>query len=184
MTGFQIHDIASAPKESAPILDKVSHNLGFVPNLFGVMAEAPALLEAYSTLSGLFHKSSFTPTERLVVLLAVSAENHCGYCVAAHSTIAAVQRVPEAVVAAIRDGRPIDDNRLEALRSFARTLVQKRGFASDEDVQTFLTAGYTKRNVLEAVLGVGMKTLSNYTNHLAKTPVDSAFQPAGASQLH
>jgi uncharacterized peroxidase-related enzyme len=183
MTGFPIHDIASAPKESAPILGQVSQKLGFVPNLFGVMAEAPALLEAYVALSALFDKSSFTPTERQVILLAVSAENQCLYCVAAHSAIAAMKRVPEPAVSAIRDGRPIDDIRLEALRRFVQTLVQKRGFASDEDVQVFLTAGYTKGNVLEAVLGVGMKTLSNYTNHLAETPVDSAFQPAGAAQI-
>ena len=142
------------------------------------MAHAPATLEAYMTLSGLFDKTSLSPTERQVVLLAISAENQCTYCVAAHSVIAQMQNVDADVVEAIRKGDPIPDDKLEALRRFAVEVVTTRGWPSDEARQAFHDAGYSEAHVLEVILGVGMKTLSNYTNHAADTPLDDAFSDA------
>ena len=175
MTEFHTHTIESAPEASRPMLEGAKKAYGAVPNLLGVMAEAPALLEAYITIGQIFEKSSFTPTERQIVLIAVSALNQCEYCVAAHSVIASMQEVPRDVVDAIREGRPIADAKLEALRTFAAAVVAHRGFVADDEVQAFLDAGYSRPQVLEVILGVGMKTLSNYTNHIAGTELDSAF---------
>ena len=175
MSIFSIHDDQTAPEASRPILEGAKAKYRFLPNLLGGLAESPAALEAYVTLSDIFDKSSLTPAERQVVILAISAENGCEYCVAAHSTVAAMLKLPGDVIEALRDGRPIADARLEALRNFAETVVKKRGWADEDDVQAFLAAGFDRAQVLDVVLGVAFKTLSNYANHLIATPVDDAF---------
>ncbi len=176
MTKFKTHTIESAPEAWRPTLEKAQETLGFVPNLYGVFAESPAMLEAYTTLGGIFDRSTLTATERQVVLLTVIFENESDYCMAAHSTIAGMQRVPEDVVLALRNGEPIPDARLEALSDLARRMVRERGWVSEGDVQAFLDAGFTRAQLLEVILGIGMKILSNYANHIARTPVDEAFQ--------
>lgn len=179
---YKIHSVESAPAAARETLAGAKKNLGFVPNLFGVMAEAPALLKAYATLSGIFDETSFNTTERQVVLLVASYENDCGYCVAAHTAIAEMQKVPNDVVKAIRNGQPVADRKIEALRRFTSAVVTSRGWPSEADTRDFLAAGYGRQQVLEVVLGVGMKTLSNYANHVAKTPLDPAFKAVAWSK--
>lgn len=179
---YQIHTTESAPEGARELLAGAKSNYGFVPNLLGVMATAPALLKAYMTLARIYEESSLSTAERQAVLLTVSYENECEYCVAAHSMIAGMQKVPSDVVNAIRDGKPIADDKLEALRRFAASVVRSRGWPTQEDVRAFLGAGYGQQQVLEVVLGVGIKTLSNYTNHIAATPLDEAFSKAAWSK--
>ncbi|MGH9748715.1 MAG: carboxymuconolactone decarboxylase family protein [Candidatus Polarisedimenticolia bacterium] len=176
MPKFPVHDVTSAPERSRPILEQARRALGFVPNLYGVLAESPALLKGYTTLAAGFEGCSLSAAERQVVLLTTSFENGCDYCMAAHSAIARMQHVPEGIVAAVRDGATISDPKLEALRGFTRELVRRRGWVPAADVQTFLDVGYTTEQVLEVIVGVGLKTLSNYANHLAGTPLDAAFK--------
>lgn len=175
MTNFQIHDETSAPAASLPFLAKAKSSFGMVPNLLGTLAESPALLEGYMTLAGIFAKSSFSPTEQQVVLLTVSFANGCSYCMAAHSVIAKSQGVPAGILQALRSGTPLDDSRLAALATFTHAVVAERGRV-EHQVADFLKSGFTRAQVLEVVLGVGMKTLSNYANHIAHTPVDPPFQ--------
>jgi AhpD family alkylhydroperoxidase len=155
---------------------------GFVPNLLAVMAEAPALVNADVNLSRIFEETSLTAIERQVVLPATSFENKCECCVAAHSVIAAMQAVPTEVVEAIRNGQPIADSKLEALRRFTAEVVTTLGWPSESALQAFRKVGYREQQVREVVLGVGMKTLSNYTNHIAGTPLDKAFAKAAWSK--
>lgn len=180
---FTIHTVGSAPDGAREVLAGAEQAYGFVPNLLGAMAEAPALLEAYVTLSRLFEQSSLNATERQVVLLAVSVENACGYCVAAHTVIAGMQRIPGEVVDAIRRGAPLPDPKLQALRQFTAAVVSSRGWPSEADLSALLAAGYARQQVLEVVLGVGLKTLSNYTNHIATPSLDRAFEPAAWSKV-
>lgn len=179
---FSIHTTDTAPQDSQETLAAVADKFGFVPNVLGVMAESPALLKAYATLSSLFEETSLTPTERNVVILAISATNACSYCVAAHSVGATMQKVPADVIEALRSGKPLSDRKLEALRRLAAAIVETRGYPEDDVVRAFLDAGYSRANLLEVIVGVGMKTLSNYTNHIAETPLDDAFQPAQWSE--
>lgn len=165
----------SAPETAREVMAQARKKFGFVPNLLGVMAHAPSLLKAYLTLSSLFEGCSLSVVERQIVLLAASAENNCGYCVAAHTAIASMQKVPAGVVEAIRNRRPIADGKLEALRRFVEEMVVTRGWPSDAARRRFFDAGYSESQALEVVLGVGMKTLSNYANHLAETPLDPQF---------
>lgn len=179
---YKTYAVEDAPAGAKDLLAAAKKNYGFVPNLLGTMAEAPSLLKAYMTLSGIFEESSFDASERQVVLLAASRENGCEYCVAAHTVIAGMQKVPADVVAAVRSGGPIGAPRLEALRVFTAAVVGSRGRPSEAQTKAFLAAGYEKRQVLEVVLGVGLKTLSNYTNHIAGTGVDAAFAKAAWSK--
>lgn len=172
---------ALSPSEAEPLalnrLEEARNKLGFIPNMYSVMANSPGLLDTYIHGYELFRAhSGFTPAEQEVVLLAISRENGCTYCVAAHSFIAdKMSGVPVEVTNAIRDGAPIPDARLSALHDFARTMVVKRGLPDKADVATFLAAGFTERHILEIVLAISVKTLSNYANHLFHTPVDGAF---------
>ncbi|MBU1265491.1 MAG: carboxymuconolactone decarboxylase family protein [Gammaproteobacteria bacterium] len=170
-------DDAKADPLAAERLREARAKLGFVPNMYGVMANSPGLLDTYVHGYERFRVlSGFTPAEQEVVLLAVSRENGCTYCVAAHSFIAdKMSGVPELVTNAIRDGLPIPDARLAALHDFTCTLVKKRGLPDKADVSAFLAAGYSERQILEIVLAIAVKTLSNYANHLFHTPVDAMF---------
>ena len=176
MTDFPIHDSRTAPHQSKPLLEAARQKNGFVPNLLGVMAGSPALLGAYVAVSEQFERSRFSPTERQVVLLSASHENGCGYCVAAHSRIAERAKVPSAVIGALRSGQQIPDAKLEALRRFARTVVARRSRPDDPDIEAFFEAGYDRGHVLDVLAGIGMKTLSNYANHIASIPLDAAFE--------
>lgn len=151
--------------------------LGFVPNMYAAMANSPSLLESYLHGYALFRaESGFTPVEQEVIFLSISRENGCHYCMAAHSFVAdAVSKVPPEVTDAIRDGRPIPDAKLAALSGFTVTLVKTRGRPTRRDVEQFLAAGYSERHILDIILGIAVKTLSNYSNHLFHTPVDGMF---------
>ncbi|OQW71245.1 MAG: carboxymuconolactone decarboxylase [Proteobacteria bacterium ST_bin11] len=177
MPQFKIHSILTAPVSAQPLLERALKKYGFVPNLQGGLAEAPPALQAYIELTALFDQTSLSPTERQVVLLVVSAENHCSYCVAAHSMIAKkMVKADPAIVDAIRNLQPLPDPKLDALANFTRNLVKNRGVVCSQVFDKFITAGYSRAQVLEVVLGVTLKTLSNYTNHIIDTPLDTAFQ--------
>jgi len=175
MSIFNLHTHNSAPHASKPLLQGVEKAYGFVPNVSAILAESPSTLKAYMTLAGIFDHTSFTPAERQVVILAINEYNECHYCVAAHSVIAEMQGLPADAVDAIRDGDPIDEPRMEALRDFTNRVVATRGWVKERDVEKFLGAGFTLAQVLEVILGVAFKTISNYANHIADTPLDEAF---------
>ena len=102
-------------------------------------------------------------------------ENDCTYCMAAHTGIAKVEDIPEDVVAAARSGDRYADPRLEALRSFTRSVVVNRGWVSDAELAAFHEAGFTQQHVMELLVGVAHKVVSTYANHIARTPLDKAF---------
>ncbi len=175
MVQFTVHDENSAPVEARPALAQAKQRFGFVPHLYGVLAESPQAFAAYQAVSDQFLKSSLPPAAQQVVWLTVSRRNECTYCVAVHSALAIAAKVDGTVVEAIRADKPIDDPHLEAVRTFTGLVVEQRGWVSEQDVQAFLDSGFTRRHVLDVLTGVSMKTLSNYTNHLAHTPLDDAF---------
>ena len=120
--------------------------------------------------------SGFISAEQEVVFLTISRGNGCHYCMAAHSIIAdQISKVPPPVTDAIREGHPIPDSKLAALSGFTDTLLATRGLPSKAEVQAFLSAGYQERHVLEIILAIAVKTLSNYSNHLFHTPLDEMF---------
>jgi uncharacterized peroxidase-related enzyme len=179
-TLFVPQTVESAPEQSRPILQNINKAFGFIPNLMATFANNPSVLQGYLALDGAFEKGSFTPVERQFILLAASVENKCGYCTAAHSTLAKgfLHAAPE-VVSAIRNGTPIADKKTNALVNLTREIVRERGFVKQETVDAFLNAGYRKEQVMELLLGVALKTISNYLDHISPTALDQAFRSEG-----
>jgi uncharacterized peroxidase-related enzyme len=178
INGFKMLDAATAPAASAAILNNVQEAWGFVPNLHRILAESPAALEAYSTLWGIAEKTGFTPQERNLVYLAIIYENECTYCMAGHTNLSRMAKVPDAAISAAREGRPVADPKLEALHQFAAKVTRQRGVVSEADVAAFKGAGYDNRAVLDVLVLAATKLISNYTNHLADTPNDSFMKGA------
>ncbi len=176
MTDFTLYDETNAPERSKVLLAQSKKGFGMVPGLHAVMAEAPDLLEAYKVVHELFANSSLDKDEITVVWQTVNVEHACHYCVPAHTGIAKSMRVSDDITEALRNETPLPNARLEALRKFTLSVVRNRGNVDENAVQAFLDAGFTRRQILEVILGVSQKVMSNYTNHLANTPVDKPFQ--------
>jgi uncharacterized peroxidase-related enzyme len=165
----------TAPDASKPVLEQIQKGFGFVPNLMATFANSPAVLKGYVALDAEYEKT-FTPVERQVILLVASMENACGYCTAAHSTnLKGMLKVSSAVVAAIRRNTPTGNAKHDALIALTREIVQQRGHVRQETVATFLGAGYRTEQVMEVLLGVALKTISNYLDHLSPVTIDPAF---------
>lgn len=169
--------LETAEPDQKTVLDKAKANLGFIPNMYAGMVNSPGLLDTYLVGYKYFREhSGFNPAEQEVVFLTISHENGCHYCMAAHSTIAdKMSNVPAEITDAIRSGQPIPDPKLAALSEFTRTMVIERGKPATRDVDRFLSAGYSERHILELILAIAVKTLSNYSNHLFHTEVDEMF---------
>ena len=177
MTNFTVHSLETAPAGSRLLLEGLKKAFGFVPNLFAVFAESPAALQGALAIGEAFSKSSLSPAEQQLVALAVSVANDCQFCVAAHSMIAKhMAKADPALVAAARNRETLPDARLDALVNFTRNVVEQRGFVADADLAAFLKAGYTKAQVIEVLLGVGMKTFNNYVDHIAHVPLNDQFK--------
>lgn len=177
MTDFTTHTVETAPEAAKPFLQGAEKNFGFVPNLLGTMAEAPALLEGYMTLAGILQKTDLSETERQIILMTNNRLNGCTYCMAAHTTISKGAGVADDVIDSLRNDTPIADSKLEALRQFSITVNETRGWPEDADIAALIAAGYSRQTVLEVVLATAFKVLSNYTNHIAATELDAAFTP-------
>lgn len=174
---FDLHTLETAPDGSKEVLTQLQKQNGMIHNLYAVMAEAPAVLQSYLQLGQIINQTSFNSIEKNVIWLAINYTNDCHYCMAIHTLIANKQKVPENIVKALRENQPINDTKLETLRQFTVLMVEKRGWASDEEVGNFMAAGYTKRQVLELILMIAQKTISNYANHIADTPPDDVSKP-------
>jgi len=177
MVDFTIHDIDSAPEAARPVMEATKKRLGFVPNMLAGLAESPATAKGYGTLMGILGESSFTPAEQQILMLTVSRANNCEYCVAAHSGGAKMAGAVDEVIEALRDGATVPDARIAALTTFCTRMVETRGEVAGAEVDAFIAAGFTRAQLLEVLLAIAVKTISNYYNHIAETPLDEKFQP-------
>ena len=172
---FEVHTKGTAPEASRATLEVTAKKYGFVPNLFGVLAESPTAVQAYAAINKTLVHSALTPVEQQVVTLTVSATNDCAYCMGAHSAVAQMVRMPEDVLAALREQRPLSDQKLNALRALVLSVLRHRGWVPEADLEHIVAAGYTQRHILDVLTIVALKTLSNYVNHIAHTPLDPQF---------
>lgn len=176
MPDFTLHNQASAPEAAKPLLEDSQKTFGMIPSLHAVMAEAPAVLEGYKQLHRLVLETSFDNDEKTVLWQTINVEHACHYCVPAHTAIAKSMNVSSEITEALRNETPLPTAKLEALRVFVLAVVRERGEVSEEDLGAFYDAGYAQRQVLEVILGVSQKIMSNYINHIAQTPIDQPFQ--------
>ena len=176
MAEFTLYTQESASEEAKPLLADSMSAFGMLPNLHAVMAEAPTLLKGYQVLHELFQKTSFNAEELTVVWQSINVEHECHYCVPAHSAIAASMKVDQGIVDALVNETPLADAKLETLRETTLAMTRNRGVISNEQIEKFFAVGYAKQQLLEIIVGLSQKVMSNYTNHLADTPVDEPFK--------
>lgn len=167
MSLFTQHTDKTAPEGSAEILSKIKERYSFIPNLAAHVAESPLVLDAVLYLVSAFNKASLTAQEQQLVLLTVSALNGCSYCRTVHTGLGRMAELDKTTLKAVIAFEPLQDQKLNALRNFTQQLVEEKGWVDEHKVQTFLEAGYTRAQAFEVVMGVAMKTLTNYSNHLA-----------------
>lgn len=177
MTKFERFDATTAPADALPLIEKSQKAFGRLPGLHAVMAGSPALLEGYQVLHGLFaEKTAFDADEKTVVWQTINVYHECHYCVPAHTGIAKMMGVRDEISNALRDETPLPTEKLEALRSFTLAMLDTRGNPTEAAFDAFFAAGYEQRHVLDIILGLAQKVMSNYTNHVAQTPVDEVMQ--------
>jgi alkylhydroperoxidase family enzyme len=176
MAEFTLYTAENAPEAAKPLLAKSVAAFGMLPNLHAVMAEAPTLLEGYQVLHELFQKTSFNANELTVVWQSINVEHACHYCVPAHTGIAAMMNIDQDIVDALVNKTPLSDPKLETLRETTLAMTRERGVISDAQIEKFFAAGYGQQQLLEIIVGLSQKVMSNYTNHLANTPVDEPFK--------
>lgn len=172
MTRFELYTETNAPEGSRATLAETKKGWGFIPKLHAILAESPVALKGYDTLFGLVGQSTLTPAEQQVVYQTINVFHGCEYCAAGHTFLSRNAGVPEDAIQALRNQTVIADARLQALRVFAETVAETRGFAGDDAVDAFIAAGFTRANVLEVVTIIATKVISNYTNHLTHTPLE------------
>ncbi|SEB47188.1 uncharacterized peroxidase-related enzyme [Tenacibaculum sp. MAR_2009_124] len=174
---YQVKTTDNAPESAKFTLLAAKKTYGFVPNLLGYMANHPALLQNYwDGNENLKKNSTLSGKEQQVAFLAVSFENDCHYCMAAHTSIGQMHKIDEKILNALREGKTIPDKRLEALSKYVKSVTINRGRVPKKDLEDFLDAGFTKENVLEVITIVSLKVMTNYINYIANTEVDTAFQ--------
>jgi len=182
MTAYLFKELQSVTLDTADdtqkaILTKAKEQVGFLPNMYTNMVNVPAFLDTYLHGYGLFREQSdLTSAEQEIVFLAISQDNGCDYCTAAHSTLAAkYSGVPKDVLKAIRSGENIADSKLAATFAIAKEINSSRGRPDSEIVNAFLQAGYSEKHLLAITLAVSVKVLSNYSNHMFDPEVDAVF---------
>ncbi|MCH6258168.1 carboxymuconolactone decarboxylase family protein [Puniceicoccaceae bacterium K14] len=175
MTTFTKHTTSTAPKGSSEILEKVEERYGFIPNLAAYLAESPAALGSLMSLAQAFDASSFTEHEQQIIQLTVSLMNGCTYCKTAHTALSRKADLDDETLQATIAFAPLPDAKQTTLRDFTRVVVENKGHVSEEELLKFLEAGYTQAQVFEVILGISMKTLTNYSNHFTGAKPNPEF---------
>ena len=176
MSKFTFHTVETAPEDSKAILEAAVKQMGSVPGLYAAMAESPETLKAYQQLHQFFTATSLDAEELTVVWQTINVEHECHFCVPAHTAIAHSMKVDPAITDALRNQTPLPTEKLQALHDFTLAMVRERGNVTDAQMEAFFDAGYSQKQVIEIILGLSQKVISNYVNHVAKTPVDPMFE--------
>jgi len=164
--------IEAAPSASQPLLNAVKAQFGIVPNLFRMVANSPAALEGYLSLSGALGKGELPAATRERIALAVAEINGCSYCLSAHTYLGKnLAKLDDAEIAANRQGGS-HDPKADAAVSFAANVARERGHVIEADLKAVRDAGYSNAQVIEIVLHVALNTWTNYINEVAKTEID------------
>ena len=157
------------------IFDSIKKKFGFVPNLFATFAHSETALATYLALNG--SKTSLSPKAREVIYLAVSQVNNCAYCLAAHTAVGGMLGYTPDQILEIRGGSASFDPRLDALAKLVRNIALERGHADPALVQAFFAVGWTEGNLVDAIVAVGDKMISNFLHATTLVPVDFPAAP-------
>jgi len=176
MNTIQVPAYEQVSSANQAIFDQLKKGLSFVPNLYATFALSETALGTYLALQNA--KSSLSAKEREVINLVVSQINSCEYCLAAHSVLGKMVGFTDQQIIEIRKGAASFDDRLDALAKLAANITVDRGHANPALIQVFFDAGWTEANLVDAIIIIGDKIISNYLHGTTKVPVDFPAAPA------
>lgn len=169
---FASHDLASAPPAARELLAENQRKFGFIPSPLARLAASPLALQSAIAGLGAFDHSSLAPLEREVLAMTLGVKNGCHYCVALHRRLLKALDAPPGLSEALEQGQRLSSPRLEAVRRFTLSLLERTGDVSDDVWQQFLDAGFDRAAALELVVGVAAYTLTTFANRLTEAPLD------------
>ena len=183
MTRMTVYDDRNSPPVTRVMLTEMKNTIGLVPNLAGVMAGAPQVLQGLSEMLQRFMlETSLSQTERHITLLAGCLASGNDYCLELQSHVAARAGVSDGVIRAVREGRSLRKKRLNALRDFVVAVVDENGAVEDTVLDTARKAGLTDEQLLEALMGISIVMIWRYVGGVAQVSVDEELKiPGGAS---
>jgi len=173
---YPIHTLASAPENSKAALEQLQQAFGVIPNIAGVIANSPKLVNPLVGVFQQVHSSSLTEQEIQIVLLTDAVANSCTYAVALHTALAIQHGVSPEEAGAVRERLALRDKRFAALSALARTLIEKRGHVSGQELDSFIATGFTKEQVLEVVAIVAASTITNYAGTIANPTLEDSLR--------
>ncbi|HEX5407024.1 MAG TPA: carboxymuconolactone decarboxylase family protein [Pseudonocardiaceae bacterium] len=174
---FIEHTLESAPPAARRSIAATTQHLGYLPAAVARMATAPQLLDGFLKLSAAFETTTLDPLAREVVIMTIATRYECHVCVAMHTAKLTALHADADLIAALRAGKPLPDERLAAIRVFTLDVIAGAGVVDDESWQAFLAHGYTSQNALEVVMGIGVYTMSTLANRMTGAPLDCQLQP-------
>ena len=181
MTRLKALDPKEATGRTKELFEGIQSKLGMVPNMMKTMGNSSAVLEGYLNLSDALAKGSLGGKTGELIALAIAESNSCNYCLSAHTFIGEkLVKIDEDSLYLAREGKN-NDKKLQAALIFAKSLIQKNGLVTNEDVQAVKSVGYSDGEVGEIVAHVGLNVLTNYFNNTANTEID--FPEVTAAKL-
>lgn len=175
MKNFPIPTAEQVSSANQAYFGNLQKLVGFVPNLFAIFAHSENALGNYLALQNA--KTSLKAKEREVVNLVVSQYNHCVYCLSAHTAIAKMNGFSDSQILEIRKAEISFDPKLDALAKLVKGIVENKGHAPSELSDNFLAAGYSNGTLIDVVVLIGDKTITNYLHALTEVPVDWPLAP-------
>lgn len=175
MTTINVPTREEVSPTNQAIFDNLKKGLGMVPNLYATFAHSETALTSYMAFQNA--KSSVFGKAREVVNLVVSQVNECQYCLAAHTMMGKMNGFTDEQILEIRRGHASFDAKFDALAKLVKGITQSRGHVDQALVDAFLAVGWTKENLVDAIVVIGDKTVSNYLHSTTKVPVDFPAAP-------
>ena len=176
MQRFPVYTLDSAPDASKSALRDAQARFGMIPNLAATMATSPVLIQSLIGIFDKVHGGNFTEPQIQTVLLTDAVTNASAWAVALHTALGLQAGLDPADVEAMRAGRSPSDKKLGALSTLARTLIEKRGRLDDQEIESFLAAGFGKDLLLEVITIVAASTITNYTGNVTNPPLEAMLQ--------
>jgi uncharacterized peroxidase-related enzyme len=170
MTKFTVPTRGEVSENNQAIFDNLKSSLGFVPNLYAYYAKNETALGDYLTFQN--RKSTLKAKEREVINLVTSQINGCQYCLSAHTVIGKMNGFTDDQVIELRKGTASFDSKLDALVKFTKAVVENKARVNQEVKENFFTAGYSEANLIDVIIVVGDKIISNYIHNLSGFEID------------
>ncbi|ANN19145.1 alkylhydroperoxidase [Amycolatopsis orientalis] len=165
---FTDHTVETAPAASRRSMEATIRHLGHLPTAVARLASSPELLDGFLKLSASFERTTLDPVARETIVMTVATRNECHICIEMHTAKLKGLNADDDVITALRAQEPVPDERLEAMRQFTLAVLETAGGVDDETLKTFFGHGYTERNALEVVMGIGAYTMSTLANRMTR----------------